>query len=884
MCVTAGDGNIHDNHGNIYNLTAEALNALAVGAGTTLAIAIQHLNNQTIVFAAQAASQYRGTLVSTSEITNNLQSYVAANSGATPNTPYPAFVQNYTAVGSYTNIPLASSANAGFFYQASDTGVTYRSDGVTWSDVEGTTKLGGSIHAAANGVASDAVAKTSGGAVNSSSTAFTGSGFLPSHVGRTIAIAGAGVANVATTTADVVFPQAVISISSVSDARLNTAGGSVVVGGHPVIYQGISGNTLTGCSGGVSGVTVTSGAAVTCPGPAGHVTTIAQYIDATHVTLASPAPVTVTNAPYWHYIDGTDALQVLANQIRLTNSGQPLVISGTVVVSFRPHPQNSTYKVGLYLGSGTRLVLADGATIMLAPYQPTQNSANCSIIKNYNIAGSGTQDKAIVIQGGTVEGNALYQQANFYTGVDGLRVSKPRCEGVTVKNIRGLTQSSGLLPGGETVFFSQGIGDGPIWRDCVADVDQGWVTPGVIIGGNSGKIDNGSNIFITTATAFPEGFSAKHIGWWIQLNFPGNGTFMQAVITQIDSSTQCRLSVNNPSTNKLAANWSMGAMCASGFSANIVTGPKWIGCISKGITINNAFTENTCRGSLHLGCSAWLCWNMMFNIEVSPDAIISNCHAGGKAAASSSGTPFITDQVLGSAVGNGFIFNGSINGQLVGSSARSNGSSGVSTAAGGSATVNGGMYMDNQQWGISQDMTSTTTVVGNPTVTGNSVGQVNTAGGVVLSPAYAPIITIPVWTPPVANVNWPVTGSTVNSTDYGNSRIPTTSPSIDNSIEWDIVLGPGTYTFMLPNRSGANVGIYTITLNGLSLTSLSGSADNIDGYAASSVSQLSTITGIVIPYPGGVQRFKILMHTKNASSTGYNGTIEGAIVFVRTAV
>lgn len=93
-------------------------------------------------------------------------------------------------------------------------------------------------------------------------------------------------------------------------------------------------------------------------------------------------------------------------------------------------------------------------------------------------------------------------------------------------------------------------------------------------------------------------------------------------------------------------------------------------------------------------------------------------------------------------------------------------------------------------------------------------------------------------------------------------------------IAWDINLAPGTWRvdFLLDNWSDR--GIYTLSLDGTALSTFSGSADTIDGYAASETpNTAAAVTGIVIPAVG-VRRFKLLMATKNAGSTSYKAAVQ----------
>lgn len=103
----------------------------------------------------------------------------------------------------------------------------------------------------------------------------------------------------------------------------------------------------------------------------------------------------------------------------------------------------------------------------------------------------------------------------------------------------------------------------------------------------------------------------------------------------------------------------------------------------------------------------------------------------------------------------------------------------------------------------------------------------------------------------------------------------------NNSISYDIALPAGTYKLEMIHYSNNNIGIYTITIDGASLTSMGGSADTIDGYAAAGAAALTAITGIVIPTLA-VRRWAFTMATKNGLSSAFFGQIH-ALIFTKTA-
>lgn len=79
----------------------------------------------------------------------------------------------------------------------------------------------------------------------------------------------------------------------------------------------------------------------------------------------------------------------------------------------------------------------------------------------------------------------------------------------------------------------------------------------------------------------------------------------------------------------------------------------------------------------------------------------------------------------------------------------------------------------------------------------------------------------------------------------------------NDSVAWDLVLAAGTWNLSLMHQQNTQRGIYTVAFDGTTL-------GTIDGYAATSSNVIST------------------MATKNASSTGFLGSIQ-ALSLRRTA-
>lgn len=101
-------------------------------------------------------------------------------------------------------------------------------------------------------------------------------------------------------------------------------------------------------------------------------------------------------------------------------------------------------------------------------------------------------------------------------------------------------------------------------------------------------------------------------------------------------------------------------------------------------------------------------------------------------------------------------------------------------------------------------------------------------------------------------------------------------------IEFNVLLGAGTWSIRFRTFKSSNNGIMHWYLNDASLATYGAAGNTFDTYSATSYySALGVFTGIVIPVSANY-RVKCKMESKNGSSSGYNGG-HNSIVFVRTA-
>lgn len=127
---------------------------------------------------------------------------------------------------------------------------------------------------------------------------------------------------------------------------------------------------------------------------------------------------------------------------------------------------------------------------------------------------------------------------------------------------------------------------------------------------------------------------------------------------------------------------------------------------------------------------------------------------------------------------------------------------------------------------------------------------------------------------PVASVGTWVIASNAGARWFGGEQANAGAAAQNDYLEYDVLLGAGTWTMDLYHNTATSRGIYTVTIDGVS-------AGTIDGYAASGTNARSSITAIAVTV-SGVKRVRLQMATKNASSSNYVGNVS-AMTWTRTA-
>lgn len=93
------------------------------------------------------------------------------------------------------------------------------------------------------------------------------------------------------------------------------------------------------------------------------------------------------------------------------------------------------------------------------------------------------------------------------------------------------------------------------------------------------------------------------------------------------------------------------------------------------------------------------------------------------------------------------------------------------------------------------------------------------------------------------------------------------SGSQNDYIEWKILLNAGTWELFFNYLKNNNNGIYTVTLDGVTIAT-------IDAYAASLASAQRSITSSIVVGSTGQHLLRFTMATKNGSSSNYYGQLQ----------
>lgn len=124
-----------------------------------------------------------------------------------------------------------------------------------------------------------------------------------------------------------------------------------------------------------------------------------------------------------------------------------------------------------------------------------------------------------------------------------------------------------------------------------------------------------------------------------------------------------------------------------------------------------------------------------------------------------------------------------------------------------------------------------------------------------------------------AQTSWDTIGVNTSALNTAYKDGPT---AIGASIEWDVVLAPGTWTYEQSHVTFTSRGIYTVRLDGEAL-------GTIDAYSATLTQNVRTsLAGLVVSGLARKRRLQLIVLSKNASSTDYAKDLN-AVELRRTA-
>lgn len=138
------------------------------------------------------------------------------------------------------------------------------------------------------------------------------------------------------------------------------------------------------------------------------------------------------------------------------------------------------------------------------------------------------------------------------------------------------------------------------------------------------------------------------------------------------------------------------------------------------------------------------------------------------------------------------------------------------------------------------------------------------ANQTALDDAHPWLIDVDVFMTPILQTSWNTIAANASAIHNGSMDSAATQ---NNEINFDVILGAGTWTVELMHITAANRGIYTLALTGSDI-------GTIDGYSASPTYNVrSSITSVAVA-TSGKKRLRLKMATKNGSSSNYAGSIQ----------
>lgn len=232
---------------------------------------------------------------------------------------------------------------------------------------------------------------------------------------------------------------------------------------------------------------------------------------------------------------------------------------------------------------------------------------------------------------------------------------------------------------------------------------------------------------------------------------------------------------------------------ASAYSVNIATGTFYLGCVARGMTIANGFTNSLSTHTGHVRCWSYLNALHAYNSEFSTDGFYDSCLAGGYAVndVGNSAYPYTAGQSLGNG-GHGYNILGGSRIVLTSPGARKNANSGIVFAsAAAECQVIGGDVFENANWGLFVDAASVPLVRIDPLPVMNNNAYGNFGFGAMTAfndpanptqPASVPASGVATVSPYSIDATVYVSGGTVSAIAVGGR----TTGLISGAIRWPV--------------------------------------------------------------------------------------------------
>lgn len=287
-----------------------------------------------------------------------------------------------------------------------------------------------------------------------------------------------------------------------------------------------------------------------------------------------------------------DDRAAIAATITLATPGRGVVYvpSGTYRLTLTAHPSDGAYRVAVVLPTGVTL-RGDGpgsSVLKLANAQTGQTTVFASMVMNAQLSGLSTD---ITIQDLTLDGNNANQTLCQH-GITWIRTQRARCERVTVKNFRGVSNAGA----DENFYFEAELSTNLSYIGCHAICTGGLSSSGFSANGCTGvRYTDCTAAGLTVANGFTHNTcrSVMHANCWAYLCVgSGFNSEVSDDVTYASCIAGGKASAAGAGSYPHATNADLRNL-GPGFNCNGTTNFLAVGCVSDG---NNVAVSTGSRG------------------------------------------------------------------------------------------------------------------------------------------------------------------------------------------------------------------------------------------------------------------------------------------------